>query len=133
MNDLEITKLCAEAMGIVLMSWDDHRLARMYLTEKLQSRDDAYYKLDGKLEGSVDNWEWFCWESNLLANFNPLHDDAQAMALVKKFGLDIISDPDASGKDWDVRHLLTSASCSTDLNRAICECVAKMQKAKANA
>ena len=56
--------------------------------------------------------------------WNPLHDDAQAMALVKKFQLAV-----AYLSPWYV-------SCSPyqvhadDLNRAICECVARMQQSK---
>ena len=59
-------------------------------------------------------------------DYDPLHDDAHAMALVKKFNLGIVFFSDAM---WSVndRH---NVSQSSSLNRAICECVAKMQSAK---
>lgn len=60
--------------------------------------------------------------------YDPLHDDAQAMALVKKFRLGIYFSADDDewgcykfheyGNDPDVS--------SKDLNRAICECVTKL-------
>lgn len=65
------------------------------------------------------------WEGEGI--YDPLHDDEQAMALVKKFRLDIDSGFDSSdeGEGWTV--------CGTgavvknaDLNRAICECVASL-------
>ena len=56
-------------------------------------------------------------------------DDAQAMALVKQFGLDIHCRTDrngwyvgVNGGDWMVPH--------ADLNAAIAECVAKIQAAQ---
>ena len=67
-------------------------------------------------------------------NYDPLYNDAQAMALVKKLGL-VIEPDGAWGVTWisqsggkcaktiSVRH-------SPDLNRAIVECVAKMQAAR---
>ena len=62
--------------------------------------------------------------------YDPLHDDAQAMALVKKCGLEII--PSVYG--WDVWKSrcggVSSHAEHKDLNRAIVECVANMQAAK---
>ena len=57
--------------------------------------------------------------------FDPLHDDAQAMALVKKMRIEIATFRDEwhAGKDMEW-------SYGPDLNRAICECVANMQAAK---
>jgi len=104
MTDLEMTRLCAEAMG-------------------------------GHISLYVDNVPRFISnDAHPLSNmavapiYDPLHDDAQAMALVKKFHAHIAFDSDF--KVWScciygceiVRHY--------DLNFAICECVAKMQKAK---
>ena len=88
MTDLEITRLCAEAMGYHYMN--DTGTPAMILTQ----------------EGL----------------YRPLHDDAQAMALVKKFNLHI-------GK-WDsgwACEYRGQVSTNADLNRAICECVAKLQ------
>ena len=88
MTDLEITKLCEEAIG-----------------------SDFY---GGK--------------------FDPLHDDAQAMALVKKLWLDctvLVGAVESGGQSWLVRAADgTSSHHDETLNRAICECAAKMQKAK---
>jgi len=81
-TDLEITKLCAEAMGY---------------------RNSSHY--------------------------NPLHDDAQAMALVKRQGLHIVWQP-MCPDIWKVDDT-THVAADKDLNRAICECVAKMQASNA--
>ena len=91
MTDLEITRLCAEAMEII----------------------DAYPMYGGN-------------------PYDPFHDDAQAMALVKKFLLSI--DP-AQPIGWHVAKQETkffdaAYAHEDDLNHAICECVAKMQQAK---
>jgi hypothetical protein len=81
MTDLEMTKLCAEAMGV------------------------------DEVEVGSGRSYW------------PLTEDAQAMALVKKFMLNhLFRYRDNSGEFLEaVRY--------TDLNRAIVECVAKMQSA----
>ena len=62
--------------------------------------------------------------------YDPLHDDAQAMALVKKFKLDIDY---GQGVEWHVSDQHSDSeyegyhsAMNPDLNRAICECVAKM-------
>jgi len=67
-------------------------------------------------------------------SYDPLHDDAQAMALVKKMGLDILR----GSKEWSVGEamvldnegIIGALGMDKDLNRAVCLCVAKMQKAK---
>lgn len=81
MTDLEITTLCAQAMGVPLMG------------------------------SNVPLW-------------NPLHDDAQAMALVKKFPhlclpplTDMVCDCVSRGLRTGIRY---------DLNRGICRAVAAM-------
>jgi hypothetical protein len=55
--------------------------------------------------------------------YNPLIDDQQAMVLVKHFGLGIAQ---LAGGQWEVCKEFYRAG-SPDLNRAIVECVAKMQ------
>lgn len=56
--------------------------------------------------------------------YDPLRDDAQAMALVKRFELNI--GPIHDG--WQVSDYDGSNETENkDLNRAICECVAKME------
>ena len=59
--------------------------------------------------------------------YDPLHDNAQAMALVKKFDLNISA---CRGQPYSVWPHALGETVSKDLNRAICECVAKMQFAK---
>ena len=100
MTDLEMTRLCAEAMGLN-MNPDDVPEDQVLL----------YYKYD------------------------PLHDDAQAMELVKKFKPEItfLEDlvkvwlPQARTKNLDYQQPVIAR----DLNRAIVECCARMQAAKA--
>ena len=97
MTNLEITKLCAAAMGI---RWHEGK--------------------DGKIHDHSPIGGF--------ATYDPLHDDAHAMVLVKKFRLLIQPLPGA----WAVTEHKHPPRWSedTDLNRAICECVAKMQQAK---
>ena len=67
-------------------------------------------------------------------SWNPLHDDAQCMALVKKFGLLLEADC-IPPTEWCVHYWVESSITwdkltDPDLNRAIVYCVAKMQEAK---
>lgn len=100
MTDVEMTKLCAQAMGfrIVYPSQDDLDL---------------------------------CIEINGVgaARYNPIKYDWQAMELVKKFRLHVQSDP----LTWWVMEPinLRDSGDHQDLNRAIVECVAEMQKLRA--
>jgi len=100
MTDLEITKLCAEAMGEpVAQKWDDNSL--------------------------------MCVDGLRVWQYDPLHDDAQAMALVKKFKPMIDTYADGTwlvGGGWknDVEVE------GVDLNCAVCECIAQMQLARRN-
>jgi hypothetical protein len=97
MTDLEITKACAEAMGLL--------------------GGDTGYALLGRMENHP---------------YDPLHDDGQAMALVKNMELWI--QPPRQGHltappsdYWFVAHSAKGGdSRNADLNRAICECVAKL-------
>jgi len=100
MTDLEITKLCAEAMG-----FDEHTLQ--------------------VLEAG--------WTGR---SYDPLHDDEQAMALAKRFNINVTGDSFDGGETiWWSANIYPSQSQrfpgdggSEDQNRAICECVAKMVK-----
>ena len=129
MTDLEITKRCAEAMGMRQFEYfppgdypDQHGTYEI--------SGDEIYRLSGNSLGGYNRYP-----------YDPLHDDAQAMALVKKFDLNIIKSDD----EWWVhesphicdyiataeRHDVTDwGAYDKDLNRAICECVAKMGEAK---
>src|SRR3990167_6496651 len=108
MTDLEMTKLCAEAMG--------YRLLRV--ENGFMQSENHYFIQSG--------------------SYNPLHDDAQVMALVKKFNLRItgrfrMSTSEKAGDyEWMVRKRPVDAPIiNADLSRAIVECVAKMQKSVA--
>ena len=99
MTDLEMTKFAAEAMGYKVVYPNDDKLP-------------VCIRIRRGVKSSV---------------YNPLHIDAQAMALVKKFRLWIQSE---SQKFWHV-HSNEDQDIygeGTDLNRAIVECVAQSQK-----
>jgi hypothetical protein len=109
MTDLEMTKLCAEAMG-----WrpagerKDFDVVKAIPVEQFPGAPHYQYA--------------------------PLNDDSSAMALVKKFRLGINSwNPEY--QVWVQSTEITSdesartCSFNADLNRAIVECVAKMQAA----
>ena len=104
MTDLEITKRCAEAMGIDKKFWP------MRFSAPDMFGDESIFVT------SIEK-----------PTYNPLLDDAQAMALVKHLQL-AISPPD-SVVDWCVFDVNDDSAqvFSCDLNRAICECVAKLR------
>lgn len=103
MTDLELTKACAEAMGYTVNN--AHRI----------NRGDA---------PSLGVW------TEEHGHYYPLHSDVQAMALVKRFKFGVYW----SGASWLVNQpILPEAQPrypaygdNADLNRAICECVAKI-------
>ena len=108
MTDLEITRLCAEAMG--------HGLAEY---------EGKLYVWSGKSSPRMLALD------ELGPPYDPLHDDAQAMALVKKFPISIMPIQMLGQKACIYR---VTAICGdikvtedANLNRAICECVANMQ------
>ena len=98
MTDTEITRACAEAMGL--------------------TQGDTGYALIGHMKNHP---------------YNPLHNDAQAMALVKKFRLNIGQLSDGTCKVFRMDKDDLWDADSKDMNRAICETVAKLQKARAGA
>lgn len=102
MIDLKLTKLCAEAMGYTLHQFEK----RVWILSGSEAIGDKEYM--------------------------PLSDDAQAMALVKRFELRLAK---FLRKDvWLVEDKWERNSTNNhDLNYAICECVAKMQLAKVEA
>jgi hypothetical protein len=78
MSDIEMVRLCAEAMGL----WFGH------------SKSDESDNLYVSSTGTVGPWEVY----------NPIHDDAHCFALVKQFKLGItFIDPARPGKQWMVR------------------------------
>ena len=62
--------------------------------------------------------------------YDPLHDDAQAMALVKRFRLEVYCEPEHDNL-WLCNEHHGEASMHVDLNRAICFCVSKMHRREA--
>ena len=104
MTDLEIKKLCAQAIGFASI--------RESVTNPVSI--------------GVKAADWHEQDSH--QRYNPLHDDAQVMALVKEFDIQI----EGWSGDRSVYILNAAHFVSTDkddLNRAIVECVAKMQAA----
>ena len=113
MTDLELTKACAEAMGLRV---------QLIAEPKFHFADCPYYCIPTPTEAPNPKYD-------------PLHDDTQAMALVKKFHLHIGYND--INKSWYVaetlawwKAFLDKSVFNTDLNHAIVECVAKLQQAK---
>lgn len=123
MTDLEMTKLCAEAMDIDVVEHDGVEYTDGSRGEpKMVTRNSANYAYIG--DCSI---------------YDPIHDDAQAMALMRRFALAVWGADYAAGSwKWraesqipdDKKHELGHGVTP---NRAIVECVAKMQKAKHDA
>lgn len=105
MTDLEITKACAEAMEIPVQVVSAPALGG----GSWLRRTDVH---SGR------------------RLYDPLHDDGEAMALVKKFGLFISRLADTWYVDSSDGRDAESADHKDNLNRAICECVAKLQQAE---
>jgi hypothetical protein len=98
MTDLEMTKLCADAMGIKVV----FAAGRWYI--------NSY------------------WEDC----YSPLDLDDHAMALVKRFKLHTFTNLDGDRDVWVCLDDYDNRNHgnASDLNRAIVECVAKMQASK---
>ena len=106
MEDLEATRLCAEAMGIAAHENDDGAIRFL--------ESGIHYR-----------------------KYDPLHDDAQAMALVKRFDMVIERDgPSLFGVTlfgdggYAKGNPTFVVRKEPDINRAVVYCVAKMQAAK---
>lgn len=100
MTDLELIKKCADRMGY-------NCYTKTYpATEFLQSYQNIEFPTGQE--------------------YNPLYDDAQAMELVKKVELDILKHEDK----WQVGKSYTfdKPEIDSNLNLAICQCVAKLEK-----
>jgi hypothetical protein len=107
MTDLEMVKACAEAMGYtVLRDFIEHQHDRCDV--------DVFYS--------------FAASGRKEMRYNPLHDDAQAMQLVKKCRLSV-GCLRGSGT-WNVVGTYPAEAENSDLNRAIVETIAKMQAAR---
>jgi hypothetical protein len=103
MTDIEMTRLCAEAMGysVIATPGEFNAAPTALLVDELQT------------------------------SYDPLHNDGQAMALVKQMNLSITRGGEATDSPWwkVSSALLMRSRTSNDLNRAIVEAVAKMRKA----
>lgn len=98
MDDRAIIESCASAMGVSL-EWDGH----------------------------PNEWQPIYYEGKTYHIYNPLHDDAQAMGLVKRFRLDVAPGEDFwMVVDWKTRN--PKPVKDIDLNRAICLAVAMRGK-----
>lgn len=105
MSDLEMVRLCAEAMEISVRR----------CCGSSECADQNLYLIDGH------------------SIYDPLTNDAQAMALVKRFNPMMHN---IDGKGWTIAIEWAGPSSGTlienqpDLNHAIAEAVARMQQAK---
>src|ERR1035437_1010195 len=104
MTDLEILKLCAEAMGI------------HYEVSIDRSGENQFVEI-------VDE----CNPGNGGA-YDPLNDDAQAMVLVKMLNMNIHAYPETD--EWGAFLSGQSFSTHKSLNRAICDCIVKLREKK---
>ena len=108
MTDLEMTRLCAEAMG-----YEFGKVIGEYSQDQI------------RFIGKVGINNEITWERK----YDPIRDDAQAMALVKKFLL-VIKNTTNGWYCESADDGIGDGNYSGDLNRAIVECVAKMQASK---
>lgn len=103
MNDIDLTKKCADAMGIPVKAFPANTI-------------EYYWRI----------------EPACFVNYNPLHNDAQAMALIRKFELDMhVHHSPEQGKicyasHWDGPERRDAYAYDVELNRAIVKCVAKI-------
>jgi hypothetical protein len=117
MTDLEMERLCAVAMGL-----------------KPRTVKDGAWDAPGQPDYGHDGVYLYDAGSNLWGKlYSPLVNDEQAMALVKNFQLNVA--PSVEGRPavegWTVALYNGEGEVfSHDLNRAIVECVAKMQAAE---
>lgn len=108
MTDIEMTKLCARAMGYTLWCYSGHWNKEYASTQAMPIR----------VCGMPDE------------DYDPLHSDDQAMAVMKKLRIAVIFDDEKglwlAGPGGVVASKHDAES--SDLNRAIVESVAKMQR-----
>ena len=97
LTDKEITEACARAMGISVVA-----------VNARGERQPPY----------VEHW----FSGNPMRVYDPLRDDAQAMALIHKFKLGLSYGAEGWIVDGPASHHLEQ-----DLNRGICKAVARMQ------
>lgn len=113
LSDLELTRACAEMMGLDRSPYGENRL-------------------------EVVTWHGPDGEHPTYRIYDPLHDDAQCFALVKKLGILLFKPQEkwqaVPAKWWNNAPKYSYAEDynplaeNTDLNRAICEAVAKLKE-----
>ncbi len=125
MTDLDMTRMCAEAMGFdYVIDYDI-----------VDNKERSWINI---AKGAYPTGPY--GQPSPEKRYDPLHDDAQAMALVKKLELCIFNDEfhtlttaTSTGRrvlEWIVYYdgcLEKDRIKGFDLNRAIVECVSKMQ------
>ena len=117
LTDLEITKACAEVSEVWKIAHEWYPTMTLDATFKgIEERNGQIYLIPNNA---------FRQEPR---HYDPLHDDAQAMALVKKFKLNIgqLSSGYAKVFTGFLSEGFSQAE-SKNLNRAICECVAHLE------
>lgn len=130
MDDMEITRRCAEAMGYKL--WQSQKWGYWTVTDP-----------DGKETTVCENWPKFdpysgeklreptAHDALLACDYNPLTDDAQAMALVKALRIDCTWYAYQNvwcATAWADDLTVEKEVFDPDLNRAICLAVAQRGK-----
>ena len=119
MTDLEMTKWCAEAMGYCHAAYIDN--PQSYPIVQLVAPSTGF-KHEKPHFLFIE-----CPSEGEYPEYDPLHDDAQTMALVKKFDIQI--EGWSGDRNVYILNYAQFVSNTKDLNRAIVECVAKMQAA----
>ena len=108
MTDAEITRACAVAMGLREILYRDGQ-------PYAKHPESALRMAEGR---KATHW------------YDPLHNDAQMVGLVKKLFIEILVDgPVGRSEDWTWTARI--GDCIThghDLNRAVCVCVARLAK-----
>ena len=112
LSDLEIVRLCAEAMDLT-----PYRAVSGGVIQHC-SESGIYVVSDRDARGYTE--------------YDPLHDRAQCFELVEKLKLTV----DFFAKEWTAMShspLYVRDASSDNLNRAICECAARVQMGKEQA
>src|SRR5690242_935885 len=117
MTDLDMVKSCAKAMGYI---------------ERDDSNDEVMWDHQ-QPEHQISVIDPHAAPIRSIIDYDPLNNDGQAMALVKKHYLEITPHNDGSHIVFIVRRFGTlskpgPSTESDDLNRAIVQCVAEMYR-----
>lgn len=120
-SDIEIVRACANAMGLEPIMCYQHDSGGDGVNNRHYCEGGCWW-IRGDRNPNSGYAEY---------QYDPLHDDAQAMALVEKFQLSL-----GYNRGWGCvknnEHNMLIAGCYhfNDLNRAICLCVHAMQREK---